>query len=132
VSIRLGLVGLGKIARDQHLPAIAATDGIELVAVASRNATAEGVNNYPDLAAMLDGEPGLDAVVLCQPPQFRFEAARDALAAGKHVFLEKPPGASVSEAQALTAGRCSPAGIRATPPESGRQRRGLSLIRRRR
>jgi D-galactose 1-dehydrogenase/L-arabinose 1- dehydrogenase len=102
-NIRLGLVGLGKIARDQHLPAIAATEGIELVAVASRNATAEGVNNYPDLAAMLGGEPDLDAVVLCQPPQARYDAAQTALAAGKHVFLEKPPGATVSEAQALVA-----------------------------
>lgn len=102
-NIRLGLVGLGKIARDQHLPAITATEGIELVAIASRNATAEGVNNYHDLAAMLSGEPGLDAIVLCQPPQARFDAARLALAAGKHVFLEKPPGATVSEAQALVA-----------------------------
>ncbi|UVO53783.1 Gfo/Idh/MocA family protein [Sphingomonas sp. SUN039] len=102
-NIRLGLVGLGKIARDQHLPAIAATEGIDLVAVASRNATAEDVNNYPDLAAMLGGEPDLDAVVLCQPPQARYDAARTALAAGKHVFLEKPPGATVSEAQALVA-----------------------------
>jgi predicted dehydrogenase len=102
-NIRLGLVGLGKIARDQHLPATLATEDIELVAVASRNATAEGVNNYPDLAAMLAGEPDLDAVVLCQPPQARYDAARAALAAGKHVFLEKPPGATVSEAQALVA-----------------------------
>lgn len=100
-SIRLGLVGLGKIARDQHLPSVAVTEGIELVAVASRNAAAEGIANYPDLHAMLAGEPDLDAIVLCQPPQARFEAARMALAAGKHVFLEKPPGATVSEAQAL-------------------------------
>jgi D-galactose 1-dehydrogenase len=101
--LRLGLVGLGKIARDQHLPAIAMTDGIELVAVASRNATAEGVRNFLDLDAMLAGEPTLDAIVLCQPPQARFDAARIALAAGKHVFLEKPPGATVSEARALAA-----------------------------
>ncbi len=99
--IRLGLVGLGKIARDQHLPAIASTDGIELVAVASRNAAADGVDNFPDLEAMLVGTPDLDAVVLCQPPQARYAAARLALAAGKHVFLEKPPGATVTEAQAL-------------------------------
>ncbi|WP_226018918.1 Gfo/Idh/MocA family protein [Novosphingobium sp. FKTRR1] len=102
-DIRLGLVGLGKIARDQHLPAIAATNGIDLVAVASRNATAQSVNNYPDLTAMLAGEPDLDAIVLCQPPQARYAAALIALAAGKHVFLEKPPGATVSEAQALGA-----------------------------
>jgi len=100
-NIRLGLVGLGKIARDQHLPAIARTPGLDLIAVASRNATADGVNNYADLATMLDAEPEIDAIILCQPPQARFNAARAALLAGKHVFLEKPPGATVSEAQAL-------------------------------
>lgn len=101
--IRAGLVGLGKIARDQHLPAIDMIDGIALVAVASRNAQGEGVHNYPDLGAMLAGEPDLDAVILCQPPQVRYAAARQALLAGKHVFLEKPPGATVSEVDALIA-----------------------------
>lgn len=101
--IRLGLVGLGKIARDQHLPAIAQTPGIELIAVASRNARLDGVNCYPDLDAMLAGEPGLDAVVMCQPPQARYAAARTALLAGCHVLLEKPPGATLSEVAALSA-----------------------------
>ena len=99
--IRIGLVGLGKIARDEHLPAIAHTEGAELVAVASRNATAEGYAHYPDLAAMLAGQPDIDAVILCQPPQVRYDAAREALLAGKHVFLEKPPGATLSEVAAL-------------------------------
>lgn len=103
MSIKAGLVGLGKIARDQHLPAIAKIDGIDLVAVASRNAQGEGVNNYPDLGAMLAGEPDMDAVILCQPPQVRYQAARQAILAGKHVFLEKPPGATVSEVDALIA-----------------------------
>ncbi|AJR24211.1 MULTISPECIES: Gfo/Idh/MocA family protein [Sphingobium] len=103
MTIRAGLVGLGKIARDQHLPAIAKTGGIDLVAVASRNARGEGVNNYPDMDAMLAGEPDMDAVILCQPPQVRYQAARQAILAGKHVFLEKPPGATVSEVEALIA-----------------------------
>lgn len=102
-GIKAGLVGLGKIARDQHLPAMEKVEGIKLAAVASRNAQAEGVNNYPGLDAMLAGEPDLDAVILCQPPQVRYEAARQALLAGKHVFLEKPPGATVSEVEALIA-----------------------------
>jgi predicted dehydrogenase len=102
-TLQFGLVGFGKIARDQHLPAIAGIDGAELVAVASRNAAAEGLRNYPDLTSLLAAEPELDAVILCQPPQARFDAARDALLAGKHVFLEKPPGASVSEVEALIA-----------------------------
>ncbi|MDB5724539.1 MAG: galactose 1-dehydrogenase [Novosphingobium sp.] len=101
--LKIGLVGFGKIARDQHLPAIAGTDGIELVAIASRNAVADGLRSYHSLEDMLAAESELDAIALCQPPQARFEAARTALLAGKHVFLEKPPGATVSEVQALTA-----------------------------
>jgi D-galactose 1-dehydrogenase len=103
VPFKLGLVGLGKIARDQHLPAIARTDGIELVAVASRNASTDEGVHYPDLESMLVGEPTLDAIILCQPPQARYEAAVLALEAGKHVFLEKPPGATISEVDALVA-----------------------------
>ena len=102
-ALKLGLVGLGKIARDQHLPSIERTPGAELVAVASRSAQGEGVANYPDLSMMLAEHPDLDAVILCQPPQVRYDAARLALSAGKHVFLEKPPGVGVSEVEALTA-----------------------------
>lgn len=95
--IGVGIVGLGKIARDQHLPAIAASPDFTLGAVASRNAHAEGVPGYADLAAMLAAEPDMHAVALCQPPQVRHAAARAAIAAGRHVFLEKPPGATLSE-----------------------------------
>ncbi len=101
--LRLGIVGYGKIAQDQHVPAIAGNDGLELVAVASRHNHAPGLPNYASHQEMLATGPALDAVVLCQPPQARFEAARDALLAGKHVFLEKPPGASLSEVEALIA-----------------------------
>ncbi|MCO5732256.1 Gfo/Idh/MocA family protein [Rhizobium sp. SSA_523] len=100
-SIRLAIVGLGKIARDQHLQAIEATDGIELVAVASRHATLDGVHCFSDIDALLASDVEVDAVSLCTPPQGRFEQARAALLAGKHVMLEKPPGASVAEVFAL-------------------------------
>jgi len=99
--IQLGLVGFGKIARDQHLPAIAATSGIDLVATASRNANAPDLPAFTTIEDMLAGMPQLNAVALCQPPQARFAAARTALQAGKHVFMEKPPGATVSEVAAL-------------------------------
>ncbi|MCK0207361.1 Gfo/Idh/MocA family oxidoreductase [Starkeya koreensis] len=101
--IRLALVGLGKIARDQHLPAIAATEGIELVAVASRNATLDGVAHFATLADLLASGEAIDAVALCTPPQGRHELAALALKAGKHVLLEKPPGATVSELGPLIA-----------------------------
>lgn len=101
--IRLALVGLGKIARDQHLPAIAATPGIELVAIASRNAALDGVACYPTLDALLAEMPEIDAVAFCTPPQVRRAQAALALEAGKHVLLEKPPGATVSELAPLIA-----------------------------
>ncbi|RFC62315.1 gfo/Idh/MocA family oxidoreductase [Fulvimarina endophytica] len=101
-SIRLGLVGVGKIARDQHLPSIAATAGIELVATASRSAGADGVASYRSLGEMLAGTE-LDAVALCTPPQVRHGMALEALEAGKHVLLEKPPGATLSEIDDLVA-----------------------------
>ncbi|MCK8778554.1 Gfo/Idh/MocA family oxidoreductase [Rhizobium sp. NTR19] len=101
--IRLAIVGLGKIARDQHLGAIEATDGVNLVAVASRNAQLEGVHCFHDIADLLASDVGIDAVSLCTPPQGRFAQANAALDAGKHVMLEKPPGASLSEVYALEA-----------------------------
>lgn len=100
MSLRLGLVGLGTIARAQHLPAIAATDGLTLTAIASRNATLEGVANHRDLAQMLGD---VDAVTLCTPPQGRFDQAMAVLRAGRHLMLEKPPGATLSEMALLEA-----------------------------
>src|SRR6185312_8592482 len=88
--IRLGLVGIGKIARDQHLPALAADDRFALAATASRNAQVDDVPGYTDIATMIAGQP-LDAVSLCTPPDGRYEQAVTAIDAGLHVMLEKPP-----------------------------------------
>jgi len=99
--IRLAIVGVGKIVRDQHLPALAANGDYHLVAAASRNATVDGVANFSTIEEMLASDVTIDAVSLCQPPQVRYQAARAALEAGKHVFLEKPPGATVSEVEDL-------------------------------
>ena len=42
----VALVGVGKIARDQHIPAIATDPDFALVAGVSRHATIEGVPNF--------------------------------------------------------------------------------------
>jgi D-galactose 1-dehydrogenase len=106
--LRVAIVGFGKIARDQHVPAIAATDGVELVAVASRNASLPGVPHAATLDELLHDGPSIDAVALCAPPQVRHSQAAMALAAGKHVMLEKPPGATVAEITPLvTAARAA-------------------------
>lgn len=95
--INLAIVGVGKIVRDQHLPAVAKNGDYRLIAAASRHGTVDGIDNFTSIDAMLAAVPAIEAVSLCMPPQYRYEAAEKALSAGKHVFLEKPPGATLSE-----------------------------------
>jgi D-galactose 1-dehydrogenase len=99
--IKLGIVGVGKIVRDQHLPSVARDSDYQLIAAASRHGKVDDIPNFPTIEAMLDAVPELEAVSLCMPPQYRYDAARTALVAKKHVFLEKPPGATVSEVEEL-------------------------------
>ncbi|MFO1147215.1 MAG: Gfo/Idh/MocA family oxidoreductase [Alsobacter sp.] len=97
-AIRIGVIGLGKIAQDQHLPVIAKNPEFKLVAVTSqRGLGAPGANTYATATAMYDREPEIDAVAICTPPQVRHALAKEALLAGKHVMLEKPPAATTSE-----------------------------------
>ncbi|MGU3391717.1 Gfo/Idh/MocA family protein [Sphingomonas sp. M1A8_2b] len=108
--IRLAIVGVGKIARDQHLPAIAQDPRFELVAAVSRNAVVDGVANYRDIAELLAADHEIDAVSLCTPPVGRAEIAMAAIDAGLDVMMEKPPAATLSEvarieAHAAAAGR---------------------------
>ena len=50
---------------------------------------------------MLAERPDIDTVSLCLPPVPRYDYAAAAIAAGRHVMLEKPPGATLAEVQAL-------------------------------
>ncbi|MGX1170407.1 D-galactose 1-dehydrogenase [Bradyrhizobium sp. USDA 372] len=102
-DLRIAIVGFGKIARDQHVAAIAATPGAMLAAVASRNASLPGVPHFATIEELLQKGPPIDAVSLCTPPQVRRVQAAAALAAGKHVMLEKPPGTGVAELDPLIA-----------------------------
>lgn len=102
-AIKLAIVGVGKIVHDQHLPAIAANPDYQLIASASRNNTVDGIPGFKSIEEMLAQMPEIEAVSLCMPPQYRYSAAHAALTAGKHVFLEKPPGATLSEVADLEA-----------------------------
>ncbi|ETX27484.1 Galactose 1-dehydrogenase [Roseivivax isoporae LMG 25204] len=96
-------MGIGKIARDQHVPALAGSADFTLAATASRNARVEGVEGFADLATLLEARPDIPCVSLCTPPVPRFDDARRALLAGRHVMLEKPPGATLAEVHDLEA-----------------------------
>lgn len=102
VPINVAVVGMGKIACDQHLPSIGDNPDFRLAAVVSRSKPAvEGVSSFESLEALFRDGPAVDAVALCTPPQVRYALAQQALAHGLHVFLEKPPGATLSEVAAL-------------------------------
>jgi D-galactose 1-dehydrogenase len=99
--IKLAIVGMGKIARDQHLPSLAANPDYQLVAVASPHNKLDGVPSYPDIETLLREQPEVEAVSLCTTPQVRYDIARYALEQNRHVMLEKPPGATLNEVRAL-------------------------------
>jgi D-galactose 1-dehydrogenase len=95
---RIGVIGLGKISQDQHLPVIAKSRAFELAAVSSqRGLTAGKAIAFRNHEELLARTADLDAVAVCTPPQVRHRIARAALEAGKHVMLEKPPCATLSE-----------------------------------
>ncbi|WP_417416053.1 Gfo/Idh/MocA family protein [Hoeflea sp.] len=101
MSVKIALAGIGKIARDQHVPALMASPDWELAATVSRHGSVDGVQAYDDFDAMLKARPDITVVSLCMPPVPRFDYAKAAILAGRHVMLEKPPGATLSECHAL-------------------------------
>ncbi|MGA8890506.1 MAG: NAD-dependent epimerase/dehydratase family protein [Anaeromyxobacteraceae bacterium] len=104
---RVGLLGAGYIA-DWHARALRSVPGVELAAVCD---TVEGraralagkhgiLGVHTSLEAMLAGSR-LDAVHVLLPPDGHFAAARQALSAGVHVWMEKPMCPSSAECAEL-------------------------------
>lgn len=103
MTIRIALVGFGKIARDEHLPAIYANPDFELVAIVSHSAPSDiDCPYYPDIAEMFSNMPGgVDAIAICTPPGPRFAIACEAATAGIALLLEKPPTTTLGELDIL-------------------------------
>lgn len=101
--MKIALIGIGKIAVDQHIPAIAASPDWELAATVSRHASVDGIASFTNIDAMLAERGDVRVVSLCLPPAPRYAAAQVAIKAGRHVMLEKPPGATLSECHSLEA-----------------------------
>jgi predicted dehydrogenase len=94
--IRIAIIGYGKIAADQHVPAIRGNERFELVATSSRSG--QGVAQiFTDWRAMIRSVDGLEAVAITTPPGPRFDIARECIVAGLHCLLEKPPTAGLAE-----------------------------------
>jgi predicted dehydrogenase len=106
-TLGVGLIGYGTAGRGLHAPLIQATPGMELLAVASGQP--ERVQaDLPDVEALpratqLLARSDIDLVVIATPNDTHYPLAKAALAAGKHVVVEKPFTVSLSEARMLRA-----------------------------
>jgi predicted dehydrogenase len=105
-TIRFGVVGAGRIAAEQFVPALRTVRGVELAAAASRDrARAAALRPRRVLASyeeLLD-DPDLDAVYIATHNGLHREQALRALASGKHVLCEKPLGRDTAECEELAA-----------------------------
>jgi predicted dehydrogenase len=107
--LRLGIVGAGDVAERDYLPELGRLAGrAEIVAVASRDgeraraaaARWPGARGYRGFAELLR-DRAVDAILNLTPIGLHAEVSRAALAAGKHVYSEKPLASGVPEAKAL-------------------------------
>lgn len=104
---RVALVGYGLAGKVFHAPLIAATPGLVLHCVVSRDpakvhADWPDVRVYPDLGAML-ADPAVDLVVIATPDALHAAQAEAAIAAGKAVVIDKPFALRLADAERLCA-----------------------------
>ena len=104
--VRFGIVGAGRIARNQLAPALARADRAVLHAAASRDlerARALGPERAYDAYEALLRDPDVDAVYVATHNGLHRELVLAALRAGKHVLCEKPLGRSADECREMVA-----------------------------
>ena len=94
--IRIAILGFGKIAEDQHVPAIAGNPRFELAATSSRSGNGPRPA-FTDWRELIRSVEGLEAVAITTPPGPRYDIARECALAGLHCLLEKPPTSGLSE-----------------------------------
>ena len=95
-GVRIAFLGCGFITRvhsrhlralrDDLVPVYASRDAAKAAAFARRYG---GAGSYGDYRAAI-ADPLVDAVVVAVPPRFHLDLTLQALAAGKHVMVEKP------------------------------------------
>jgi predicted dehydrogenase len=109
MSIKVGIVGAGGMA-DYHYDGFTLA-GAEVTAIADMNtaragafAGARGIPGvYDSLGAMLAKEKDMEAISVVTPNKFHHPVTLEALAAGRHVFCEKPPALNAREMEEMLA-----------------------------
>lgn len=116
-QLRIGVIGLGNFG-ESHIRAYQSLPGVEVAAVASRSleraatvAKHYGIEHwhgsYEDLAA----DPSIEAVSVTTAESEHREPALIALAAGKHVLVEKPLATTIEDAEAMVAAAGTSSGV---------------------
>ncbi len=102
----IGLVGCGRIASEQHLPALRRMRGAAVVALSDPDPEARARAGHLAPGAVALDEPDallarsdVDAVVITAPPPLHADLAVAAARAGKHVYVEKPLAVTENEAR---------------------------------
>jgi virulence factor len=106
--VKVGFVGAGNLASRVHYPSLAEIEATDLRAISELDEgrltdTADQYDvpgRYTNYRDMLERED-LDAVYVVMPPHLLHDIVVDCLQAGKHVFVEKPPGVSTYETEAF-------------------------------
>ncbi len=109
-SLKFGILCYATVVDYGFMPAVRLTDGVEVVAIGSRDATRAKLNAskygipkaYGDYNALLK-DPEIDCVYIPLPNSMHGEWARKALKAGKHVLCEKPMAWNAKEAKSVAA-----------------------------
>lgn len=109
-AVRIGIIGCGPIAQAGHLPATVKAPNAQLYAIADRSprlrtyAAAVYAPHavYADASELL-ADPQVEAVIIAVADQFHIPLTLQALAAGKHVLVEKPLGVDINSCQQLLA-----------------------------
>ena len=112
-NLRVGIVGVAAErgwAREAHVPAVQALDGLELSGVATRSqktadaaGAAFGVNRAYGDPADLIADPDIDMVTVAASVPAHYDLIVAALEAGKHVLTEWPVGTSTAQTEEIAA-----------------------------
>lgn len=104
-ELHIGFIGCGRATEDLHVPALRRVAGVRVAAIADSSPTARGrvralVPGVRETESHLDiaSDPDIDIVAVCVPPSLHADVATAALAAGKHVYVEKPLAVTIEDA----------------------------------
>lgn len=106
MHLGIGIIGYGRIGAEHAGWIGAAGDSVRVVAAdditPARNqlAAAQGLKTYTNLDALL-ADPAVGAVLVSTPTAMHFDHASRALAAGKHVMVEKPMALDLAQSRQL-------------------------------